>query len=64
MMTAFCDNCGESAKAVHAKESSVYLKPRDWWERTDEDGTQLVCSRKCRAELSRKTGKSDVALPV
>jgi hypothetical protein len=39
-------------------------KPRSWYERTDEDGTQTACSRECIEKIAEKTGKTAVVLPV
>ena len=40
-----CDGCGKRAPAV----PSVFdwLKPRDWYQRSDEAGPQDACCREC-----------------
>jgi hypothetical protein len=40
------------------------FKPRDWFSRSDDDGTQVACSRECIDKIAEKTGKTRVILPI
>lgn len=63
-MSAFakCDGCGKTASMLEAHGN--FIKPSDWFQRSDEEGIQLACSRDCIKEVARKTGKTDAMLPV
>lgn len=52
MVEFTCDGCGKKA-TVFATRDGLWFKPRDWYERTDEDGTQTACSRECASSRSR-----------
>ena len=58
-----CDGCGKRA-AMTATRHGDWIKPRDWFQRSDEDGIQTACSRECIEKIARKTGKTGVVLPV
>ena len=53
-----CDGCGK--REPGEKDGS---KPRLWFQRTDEDGTQHSCSRSCIDATAKKTGKTACVLP-
>lgn len=58
-----CDECGKRAPG----ESNYYggwFKPRQWYQRSDKDGTQLACSRECIDKVAEKTGKTKCVLPI
>ena len=57
-----CDGCGKQEKAIEV--NGDYVKPRDWFQRSDKEGIQLVCSRECIKAISDKTGKTSVVLPI
>lgn len=57
-----CDNCGKRQQVT--PWPGGWFKPDHWYERSDKDGTQTVCSRKCIEELAAKTGKTNVVLPI
>ena len=63
-MSAFCvcDGCGKQAPMFHAGQS--WHKPRAWYQRSDEDGAQLACSRECIDIVAAKSGKTRVVLPI
>lgn len=42
MVVYVCDGCGKR-QIVAATRGGDFLKPRDWYQRTDEDGTQTAC---------------------
>ena len=58
-----CDGCGKRAPAT-VGSLGRWLKPRDWYERSDEDGIQTACSRGCIDKIAAKSGKTKVVLPV
>lgn len=58
-----CDGCGKHA-TVFATRDGLYFKPHNWYERTDNDGTQTACSRECIEKIAKRTGKSAVVLPI
>ncbi len=59
---SICDGCGKRQKMV-AGSGGTWHKPRDWFERTDKDGTQTACSRECIDKIAEKSGKMSVVLP-
>ena len=69
MMIAQCDGCGKQMRADHNGRN--WLKPREWYERTTDDGKELLdaCSRECIQLIHEKRlaeGKEShaVVLPV
>jgi len=56
-----CDGCGKEAPAI--SNGHNWFKPELWFERSDEDGIQTVCSRKCIEVVSKKTGKTNLVGP-
>ncbi len=58
-----CDACGKR-KPGWSSRGGEWFKPNDWYERTDDDGTQTACSRDCIKKIAEKTGKTDLVLPV
>lgn len=58
-----CDGCGRR-QAVKASRQGGWFKPGDWYERTDEGGTQTACSRECIRKIADSTGKTDLVLPI
>lgn len=60
-----CDGCGKRAPADQSRAAvGGWIKPRDWFQRTDEKGTQDACSRECVKLASEKAGTSPVILPI
>lgn len=57
-----CDGCGKEEPADH--NGRDFLKPRDWYKRSDADGIQVACSRPCIEKIAAKTGKTACVLPV
>ena len=57
-----CDGCGKEEPAEPANGS--FFKPRDWYMRSDEDGIQVACSRKCIDTVASKSGKTGLVLPI
>jgi hypothetical protein len=58
-----CDGCGCTAPGSCTRSGS-WVKPHAWFQRTDSDGTQLVCSRECIDKVAAASGKTSVVLPV
>lgn len=58
-----CDGCGKRQRGSESRDGVAY-KPRDWYQRTDDDGTQTACSRECIEIIAEKTGKTKVVLPL
>lgn len=58
-----CQGCGKKAPGYYAK-SGYWFKPASWFERSDDDGVQTVCSRECIKTIAEKTGKTSVVLPI
>ncbi len=58
-----CDGCGKRAKAVYYG-GIRWFKPHSWFQRSDDDGPQDACSRECIEKAAKKTGKTDLVLPV
>lgn len=57
-----CDGCGKRETADHNGRN--FLKPRDWYQRSDKDGIQVACSRECVEKVAEKSGKTGIVLPV
>ena len=58
-----CDGCGKRVMATQGPHGQ-WLKPHSWYQRSDEDGIQVACSRACIARTSEKSGKTKVVLPI
>jgi hypothetical protein len=58
-----CDGCGKRASAVFVKAARKLDKPPHWFQRSDEDGQQDACSRRCIDKIAEQTGKTKVVLP-
>lgn len=57
-----CDGCGKEQPMVQGP-GGRWLKPPDWFQRSDEDGIQVVCGRRCIDTVSERTGKPRFVLP-
>ena len=57
-----CDGCGKEEAGEFVAQS--WIKPRDWYQRSDGDGSQVACSRQCIDTVASKTGKTRVVLPI
>lgn len=58
-----CQGCGKRASGVYGRDFAWH-KPSSWFERSDDDGVQTVCSRECIELVAKKTGKTGVVLPI
>ena len=58
-----CDGCGKQEDGFFSRHGDAF-KPADWYARTDDDGTQLACSRPCIDKIAKASGKTSVVLPV
>lgn len=57
-----CDGCGKREKA--SEGDNGYFKPKDWYQRTDEQyGILLACSRECIKVIEERTGTKAAILP-
>lgn len=63
MVKYVCDGCGKEALVI-ATRDGLHHKPHDWYQRTDDDGTQTACSRDCIKTVAEKSGKTDIVLPI
>jgi len=57
-----CDACGKEQPGEFNRQGNAF-KPAHWFQRSDDDGTQVVCSRECIDKLAAITGKTRVVLP-
>lgn len=57
-----CDGCGKRERVPHWPGG--WFKPKDWFERSDDDGSQVACSRECIDKIAAATGKTNVILPL
>jgi len=57
-----CDGCGKEKPAD--ENWNGYHKPRQWYERSDDDGVQVACSRECIKVAAEKAGVHSLVLPV
>ncbi len=58
-----CDGCGKREKMIHGADGNFH-KPHNWFQRNDEDGIQVACSRECVEIISKNTGKPSIILPI
>lgn len=56
-----CDGCGKSEAGLYSNR--CWHKPKHWYQRADDDGAQIACSRECIETIAEVTGKTDVVLP-
>ncbi len=61
-MIVICDGCGKPEKARQAGDE--WMKPYDWYQRSDEDGIQIACSRYCIGVVAEKSGKMGAVWPI
>ena len=57
-----CDGCGKRKLAVRNEHN--WIKPYDWYERSDKDGIQTACSRECIAKIAERTSKTNLVLLI
>lgn len=57
-----CDGCGKREPATNNGRN--WFKPSAWYQRSDDEGPQVACSRECIDAIAEKTGKTSVVLPV
>ena len=60
--TITCDGCGVEVPARVGPRGET-LKPSDWYQRTDDDGTQTACGRDCISVIAKKSGKTSMVMP-
>jgi len=58
-----CDECGRKSPAEFNSKGE-WLKPRLWFQRSDDDGIQVACCRECIDKIAEKTGKTKMILPI
>lgn len=59
----FCDGCGAGAPGQHNRMGD-WFKPASWFQRSDDDGVQIACSRHCIDLIAKKSGKTSVVVPI
>lgn len=57
-----CDVCGKRANACVGRLD--FHKPHSWYNRKDEDGIQVACSRECIDIIAKNSGKTNIVLPI
>jgi len=57
-----CDGCGKQQEGERWPRGT--FKPSHWYTRSDDDGEQHACSRKCIEVVAEKTGKTDLVNPI
>lgn len=57
-----CDGCGRRAPAERGPGN--WFKPRLWFQRSDDDGIQVACSRECIDKIAKASGKTRVVIPL
>jgi len=58
-----CDGCGKEQNGTFNRTGNAF-KPRSWFQRGDDDGTQTACSRACIDKVAGATGKTACVLPI
>lgn len=56
-----CDGCGKQEAGNFA---NGWWKPVHWFQRSDGDGAQIACSRRCIDKVAERSGKTGLVLPV
>lgn len=56
-----CDGCGKEAEV---KYLNGWWKPSNWFQRSDDEGAQIACSRECIDKVAERTGKTGLVLPI
>lgn len=59
---SICDGCGKRQEMIPVRGN--WIKPYDWFERSDQAGIQTACSRDCIDVIDEKNGKTRVILPI
>lgn len=59
-----CDGCGKEEKAISSRGDRNWTKPYSWFNRSDKEGIQDACSRECIETVSKKTGKTNMVMPI
>lgn len=59
-----CDGCGKHEQNPKNHDGRNWIKPHDWFQRSDKDGgPQDACSRECIELIAKKTGKTALVAP-
>jgi hypothetical protein len=58
-----CDGCGKREPA-YENQHGDFIKPREWFQRSDKDGIQLACSRECIKITAARSGKTGLVAPI
>ena len=58
-----CDGCGRQEEGWFNSMGKA-TKPNHWYQRSDKDGTQVACSRRCIETVAELSGKTACVLPV
>lgn len=58
-----CDGCGERRLGIAGRDGRWH-KPSSWFERSDDDGIQVACSRQCIDKIADESGKSNLVMPI
>ena len=58
-----CDGCGKREPGV-ATRMGRWIKPSHWFERSDNDGIQSACCKKCIDKIAATSGKTSLVLPI
>lgn len=64
MIEYICDGCGLRKLGEFSEPARIVLKPSEWFERSDKDGYQIACSRKCVERVANKSGKTSLVAPI
>lgn len=56
-----CDGCGKRQRV--GRFPGGWFSPNSWFERSDDDGGQVACSRECIEKVAKETGKTGVVAP-
>lgn len=62
-VTFRCDGCGRLEPGTFNRMGDA-LKPSRWYQRSDDDGSQLACSRACIDKIAEASGKTRVVRPI
>lgn len=62
--TIKCDGCGKEVPMVWTRSGAPgWHKPRQWYQRQDEDGIQDACCRECIDKIAQESGKTGCVMP-
>lgn len=58
-----CGGCGKREAGYFDRMGNAH-KPHVWYQRSDDDGTQMACSRSCIDTIASVSSKTSCVIPI